>query len=488
MNNDDFNKVLFGDCKNQQFNNLESSTNENLKFLQTLIETIPSAIFYKDINFVYRLCNNKFLEILGLNREDIIGHTAYDISPRELADIYNNADKNMINSNSIQTYESKIIYADGSPHDVMFSKAIVFNSKGNITGIVGVINDITERKRNEKKIKKLLKIKEAMLELNNLIMEIHDTNRLLELILGKVINALDATYNGNILVFDKNSNLIEIARNVAKNEQRTKGAIHIQDPLLLKNLHKRITKSIIINDIHEFIDKDIINIISNFIKYKFQSAIMSPIILENKLLGIINIFSENSNAFDKVDLDIMEYVRNQVQIYITNHTMYEKIIYLSRHDKLTELYNRSYFEDLFEKCLKEYTKNNRVFFLVLIDLNGLKLVNDTYGHLAGDKYISIFADKLKKIMNPLDILSRLGGDEFSIISFEKNLDQLINKLKDLLNYFTDDGIIHKKNKIVCSFSYGIAAFPKEGNNYTTLMKLADKRMYKYKQNYKNASH
>jgi len=457
---------------------------EKTQFLETLIETIPNAIFYKDSSFIYRYCNNAFLKFLGLEREEVIDHSVYDISPKELADIYNKADYELFKSKSNQIYESKVVYKDGTKHDVIFNKAVVINNKGKAIGIVGVIVDITERKRDEMKIQRLLKIKEAMLQVNQSIMEIHNINMLFELILEKVMQSMELSYVGQAAILDINGNFNTITLKGSDKEIEKEFSVSLKETFLWKKTGGNASKSIIIEDVNKAGSSKVVNKLNTLLKHKVQSCIYSPIIIEDKLYGVISIYSKNVDSFDEIDLEIMDYMKNQVEIAINNHRMYEKIIYLSRHDKLTDLYNRAYFEELFHRCLKEYVENKKEFFIVAFDLNGLKPVNDIYGHFVGDEFIKMFTKNINNVVEPEDILARIGGDEFSAICFEKDMQSLIKKFEDLLDYFKNNQLIFKEDKIICSFSYGIAKFPSEGTDYNTLMKLSDNRMYDYKQNFK----
>lgn len=457
---------------------------EKIQFLETLIETIPNAIFYKDSSFIYRYCNNAFLKLLGLEREEVIGHSVYEISPKKLADIYNKADCELFKSKSNQIYESKVVYKDGTKHDVIFNKAVVINNKSEAIGIVGVIVDITERKRDEIKIQRLLKIKEAMLQVNQSVMEIHNINILFELILEKVMQSMERSDVGQaaILDIDGTFNIITLKGYDIKIEKDFK--VNLKETFLWQETGSNISKSIIINNVNKAGNNKAVSKLKTLLKYKVQSCIYSPIIIEDKLYGVISIYSKNVNSFDKFDLEIMDYMKNQIEIAINNHRMYEKIIYLSRHDKLTDVYNRAYFEELFHRCLKEHVENKKEFYLIAFDLNGLKLVNDKHGHFVGDELIKMFTKNIKNVVEPDDIVARIGGDEFSAICFEKDMQSLIKKFENLLDYFKTNQLIFKKDKIICSFSYGIARFPSEGTDYNTLMKIADSRMYNYKKNFK----
>ncbi|HYS43872.1 MAG TPA: PAS domain S-box protein, partial [Geobacteraceae bacterium] len=120
-----------------------------LGFLQTLIDTIPSPIFYKDRGGRYLGCNLAFGIYLGLEREQLIGKTAYDLAPPDLADRYNEMDEELFANPGVQVYESSVVYADGNRHDVIFNKATFTAKDGLVAGLVGVILDVTERKKAE---------------------------------------------------------------------------------------------------------------------------------------------------------------------------------------------------------------------------------------------------------------------------------------------------------------------------------------------------
>jgi PAS domain S-box-containing protein/putative nucleotidyltransferase with HDIG domain len=117
--------------------------------LQSLFEVIPNPFFVKDSAGRYLGCNSAFERYLGLSREQLLGKTAYDISPRELADRYFAADRELLDHPGTQVYEAKVRWADGSLRDVMFHKATLLGADGSAAGLTGIIVDITERKRME---------------------------------------------------------------------------------------------------------------------------------------------------------------------------------------------------------------------------------------------------------------------------------------------------------------------------------------------------
>ena len=131
---------------------VEEAIRQQLSFQQTLIDTIPSPIFYKDAEGRYLGCNSSFESYIGLSKADIIGKTVYGVAPEDLADIYREADLALFRESGVQQYETCFQYADGSRHDVLFTKGTFTDLDGKIAGIVGVMLDITERKRAEKEL------------------------------------------------------------------------------------------------------------------------------------------------------------------------------------------------------------------------------------------------------------------------------------------------------------------------------------------------
>ncbi|MGA9098191.1 MAG: PAS domain S-box protein, partial [Methanotrichaceae archaeon] len=101
----------------------ERTLQEQLNFLQQLIDSIPNPIFYKDTKGVYLGCNAAFETITGYCKDKIVGHTVYELYPKEFADVYYEADNKLFQNPGVQIYEASMAHTDGSRHDVMFNKA-----------------------------------------------------------------------------------------------------------------------------------------------------------------------------------------------------------------------------------------------------------------------------------------------------------------------------------------------------------------------------
>lgn len=125
----------------------------SLATLRALLETIPYPIFLKDHDFRYVECNEEFCRMQGKSREEIIGHTPYDIAPSAQADVYLSADLSLFASESgQQIYETSLIGHDGSLHRVKFHKRLYRGSGGEPEGLVGIVIDVTDFRKTESEL------------------------------------------------------------------------------------------------------------------------------------------------------------------------------------------------------------------------------------------------------------------------------------------------------------------------------------------------
>jgi len=163
---------------------------------------------------------------------------------------------------------------------------------------------------------------------------------------------------------------------------------------------------------------------------------------------------------------------------ITLQKAYEQQLLIdSQHDVLTGLPNRLYFNQVFTQVLARSGREDQIFALFFIDLNQFKEVNDTHGHECGDILLKTIAIRLKEALRTNDFVARLGGDEFTIIlETIKTKEEATSVAKNLLDK-TEQPIVLENCNIIPSISIGIAFYPQDGTDASTLLKSADKAMY-----------
>ena len=163
----------------------------------------------------------------------------------------------------------------------------------------------------------------------------------------------------------------------------------------------------------------------------------------------------------------------------------EKINISKNQDELTGLNNRKRLNELVKEKLLSYTNKEYRSALLIIDLDNFKLINDSYGHLYGDKLLEKFAEDLKRIVKDENCIGRFGGDEFLIfLSDIESLDE-IKKFNNEIEEILKKPYIIGNNTIYITVSIGIGLFPDDGENFETLLKSADAAMYKAKNDGRN---
>jgi len=213
----------------------EKTAQEDLKeqklFLDYLLETIPSPVFYKDAEGRYTGCNSAFEKYIGLSKDDLIGKSVFDISPRDLAEVYHAKDKELFTKPGMQVYESQVRFADGTNHDVIFQKATLVDRSGKVQGLIGIILDITERKG----------IEHALQESEDYIRTVLDN-----LPIGVAVNTVEPEVSFEYF----NDNFLKLYR-VSADALNTPDAFwdHVyEDPIMRESLKKRVLEDCMSGD------------------------------------------------------------------------------------------------------------------------------------------------------------------------------------------------------------------------------------------------
>ncbi len=166
----------------------------------------------------------------------------------------------------------------------------------------------------------------------------------------------------------------------------------------------------------------------------------------------------------------------------------QRIAFLANHDSLTGLYNRQHFQEQFE-CQIAYAKRFQLgFALLFIDLNQFKYINDTLGHDEGDKYLVAAASALTASLRDIDIIGRLGGDEFGVILPHADANDARHIAEKLLQALAQQPQITNDATAHISACIGISLFPHHGTTPAELLAKADAAMYTIKRSGRGQVH
>jgi len=143
---------------------VEDNLRASQEKLRTILEAIPTPIFVKDTDLRYTDCNAAFEKYIGLTREQLIGPSLFELFEKSKAEVYEKADRELLQSKEPQIYETLARFNDGSDHTVIFRKNVYSDEQGHQQGIVGLIEDITERKGIEENLEKITKVYQLILD------------------------------------------------------------------------------------------------------------------------------------------------------------------------------------------------------------------------------------------------------------------------------------------------------------------------------------
>lgn len=409
---------------------ISSRVKKSEKLLKQIIDSIPMRIFWKDKSLNYLGCNKKFLEDYGLkSREDIIGKNDYEMVWEKYADLYRMDDIKTIESGKEKLYfEERVNTSSQREIWVRTSKIPLYDERDNINGVIGIFEDISERKKIEGE---LVKSKERYDQLSRESRSI----------------AFETDVDG---VFTFISSVVEDVLGYRVEELLGKKSVYEMVPkedlkdILEKGEEIEITRKNLVDFEHRLLTKggDPIWFITNG--------------------SILRDESGQSLGFRGICIDISKLKEKEDQIK-----------YLSFHDQLTGLYNRRFYE---EELRRLDTDRNLPISIIMADANGLKLINDGFGHKAGDLMLKKIGHILKKNCRREDVVARIGGDEFALIlpkTDKKRVEEIIHKIEK------DMG----KEKIVAldlSVSIGYGIKDNINTRIEGVINMADTQMYRKK--------
>ena len=213
-----------------------------------------------------------------------------------------------------------------------------------------------------------------------------------------------------------------------------------------------------------------------------KSEIAIPVIIRNNVVGVIDIESIDKDSFTMYDRQFIEAVAGTIAPVLQAAEVMLRLKELAFVDSLTGAYTYAYLENEFERLASTADRDKRKFALVFIDLDSLKKVNDTMGHLYGDKLLTLLVDVFKRNLRKSDFIVRYGGDEFIVILWGSGRNEAVHTVERIKRIFEDESLkkIGGDKDNPHSFSYGVAVYPDQGRELTKLIKEADSEMYRFK--------
>jgi diguanylate cyclase (GGDEF)-like protein/PAS domain S-box-containing protein len=398
-----------------------------------LLNAVPHPVFARDRSHRFVFLNNAALSLFDQSKETILGRTVHAVFPKQQADAMAARDSLVFISGCPQTDEESYVDRHGCEHTILVCKSLLQDSAGEPV-VVGVITDITQRKRDD-----------SMLRMAAEVFE-HSAEGILITDAAGVILSVNKALS-TITGFTPDEAIGRNPRFLASGQH---------DRAFFEDVFHRVRS--VGHWTGEVVNRRRSGEI--YVAEETICAVRDALGRVQRFIGIIG--------------DITERKNNE-----------ERMRYLAQHDVLTGLANRALLQDRIGSALLRAQRDGGKVALLLLDLDQFKAINDAHGHAAGDQLLKQVAVRLTGCVRQTDTVSRIGGDEFVVV------------LPDLHNSADAERVAHKIAAEIprpylldgqpaeVGISIGIALYPDQGSDQYRLMQAADAAMYQEKQTHRS---
>ena len=421
--------------------------------LNLIIEGTNVGTWEYNIQTGKTVYNEKWAEMIGYTLEELNPDSieTWDslVHPDDVKKSEKRFQEHLKGKTDFYKCEKRLKHKDGHWVWVLGQGKLISRTEdGSPLKVLGININISEQKEHERTIKELNKI---AVEFQKLSSEDAICNKTIE----AAREILDFDLCGIALVKD-NKFIIKA----------TSGEIDIDSlPLNYGVIGKAYRNN------NSYLNKDIdVDPDARPVKKTYKSGIAVPI----QDIGVFQAASNEKAAFNQQDLELAEILISHTKAALESVYYQKELEYKSFHDSLTGLYNRRFFE---EEMNRLDTKRNLPLSIIIADLNGLKLINDSYGHDKGDKALIKTGEILNEVLRDEDIIARHGGDEFAVLLPQTDNETVVKIIKRIKNKVYE---FNQKEDIPISFALGSATKNDSDQDIEEVLKAADNNMYQNK--------
>jgi len=441
-------------------NNLPDHFGEMLQ--RAILETSTDSFAVTDLTGRLLYCNQQTATLHGYaSADELIGKSAFTLFP--LKEIIRAAKYLQITRKGelIKNVEFTLLKKDGTPFLAELSASLIKNEAGIPMAFMATVRDITERRWVEEQIRES-EARYRIVADNTFDWEFWQAPNERFIYTSpscKRITGWDA------IDFIKNPKLV---LDIIHDDDKLQFESHVHDAKENKQpgeIEFRIRRA----DGQE----------------RWISHICQPVIDDHGLYigtrGSNRDITERKHAEDELQL-VNEKLRLQLaeieelQIILRKQAL---------HDPLTGLYNRRYMEDGLRKELARASREDYQICIALLDMDNLKVFNDSFGHAIGDKALVLLSEKLRELTRTDDIVCRYGGDEFLIVLHKTNLANGFKRVEQWRKIMEEMRIPHQGHELQITFTAGVSTFPAHGKTLEEIIKVADDALYAAKKKGKN---
>lgn len=443
----------------------------------TILDDFPEYFYIKDRRSRYVYVNAAAAAASGpYLTTGMVGTTVFDHIRLEKAEEIFMLEQDLMSSGKgFLEREEFIEVLDRDPIWLLTTKTPLFNTEGEVIGLLGMSRDITERKRQEE----LRRHHAALLEM---IARGQPLPKVLEALTGLLEEQLNDVC-ASVLLLEEGTDRLRhgAAPSLPETYVKLIDGVEIGPRTGSCGTAAWRQSSVIVSDIendplwHSLADLALV--------FGFRACWSMPIVApNNSVLGTVALYARSVRKPAPLELELMAVATDIAGIAIERARNEERIRHMAHHDALTGLPNRALFWTQFNRVLREAKREGRKATVAYIDLDNFKQINDRHGHAAGDEVLKVLAGRMAACVRGGDLLVRLGGDEFAIVfpnSFQEE-PNVVRRLQEVRIALSSPVVIEGKT-IRPGCSMGAAFYPQDGDTPESLLASADRAMYDAKQ-------
>lgn len=329
----------------------------------------------------------------------------------------------------------------------------------------------------------LVALRDAALDISNQILHTDYSDSHYKYILHTCMKLIPKAKFGSILMFDEDG-LLRAKASVGFDESEiSKFRLSVEESFLYLASDGKMDRTLIINRLEELVLEKNIVTATDKDNFPLRSEVASPLFIDDRMVGMLCIDGDKSDIFKNEDIYILEYMSKQISSTINRQTLYQEVLNLSKNDTMTGLMNRNCFDKLSYDYIGTGISMGKDVYFIIMDLDGLKIINDNYGHKSGDRLISYFAEGLYEVLGDHNLVARYGGDEFVALTSNLNMAEIETLLNKLSERFKQSPILIDRQRFHPKFSYGIAKLD-DSSSFDDAYRKSDQLMYEQKKNKK----
>lgn len=217
----------------------------------------------------------------------------------------------------------------------------------------------------------------------------------------------------------------------------------------------------------------------------FRSALVVPLTVMKKPYGFVRLDSEKTALYNNDDLKTVDLIATLASLSLENIQLYQDVKNLAAHDSLTHLATQRTFRQRLKDELLRAGRAQTPLSMVMIDVDHFKRYNDTYGHQAGDEVLRSVSRILVNYIRQVDCAARYGGEEFALILPSVDLAQAVEATERIRKAVEAEPFMFEGQRSRVTISAGVSSFPADATSQSQLIRIADERLYRSKDEGRN---